>query len=850
MIDTWDPVGASRKIPAKEQGNRGFFPSKKIDDAIIAYESELERDLLIESNHAPDVKRIQHQPVTIHYTTKAGKQGRYTPDVFLEFVDGTRLLIEVKYAEEVQKKKTTYKERWDNAKEWANERNMHFLILTEHEIRTPRWYNIWFTIGSSKCISCEKYISQLNSLISPNGERYFVLCTLLSETNGFSLNKAAQIIGYAIYHGLVFVDSFSTQQISNETIIRKKLRDGSLMFKSLLDEFGINNYNLLSDSSYQYQDNKPFEKTESDHKFSFMIPEEYQEIVELRRKIVDLWLKQPKQLRSVEWRSDFCKKWSISERTIYYWVKSYQAEGIAGLIPNHKLKGKSIEEDQTIFEHFEKARLQYFKPLISLKKAYRTLVESCNNHQIPIPNESSFRTYIYRNSSKIDFAQKRGKKYVKSNFSPSLASFQGACTPMHILQLDNTSFDVFLVDSEERQRLSPPYLTVAIDCYTRMITGFNLSFFPSSARSVLDALVQSILPKQDYSKTFDTQTDWEIQGFPVLILVDNGLDYRSKLLMDFCMKYDIIIEFAPIRTPRYKASVEQWFNILRNAISNEDVSGYRPLLKQRIENPELKPEADAILTLQEIEIWLHKWVLDEYHFTNPYEDRVPAPYLRWQQYQEGNTAIILPLAREPPETPQEIDCLYLSKLHQIDRILGYQGIIWEHLIYNNQELAKVYRRIGKQTVKVFLNQRDIRNVWVLPSNESVPIYVDLASGWAQAIANVYADAPIHASAWIKDISQIKTTLQTRITPFIYHKEISRVQRNQLLADAKQITKTTRKESEKIKETKRKAKFDQMKIDRKDEKKSKNYSPKKQYKPEDIDWDNLPVLWTDDFYSGE
>ena len=856
MSIEWIPTKASRKITAKEQGNRGYFTSDKIKGGIVEYESCLERDLLLECNHAPDVIAFQHQPMTINYISKDGSSKKYTPDVYIEFINGVKAIIEVKYEEEVKKKEKKYRERWESARKWGEKRNIIFSVLTEREIRTPRWDNIWFTLGSSKSLSNDKFIPNFISLIPTKGEKYGVLCSLLSESEGIVLNKAAQIIGYAIYHGLVFLDSFSTQQITNKTIIRKKQLKTSLAFKSLMDEFSLIN----SKDLVRKQGNMENFLTES-HKsigaFSFRVPDEYASIVETRRLIVCSWLKRPKNQRTNEWRAKFCKKWKVSERTIYNWVKSYQDEGIEGLIPRHRHRGKKTAFSKELVNFMEFARQSYFRPLITLKKSYGELVKICKRSQITAPNEATFRTYIYRNSTAMDFAKKRGKKYIKSNFSPSLASFQGAFTPMQILQLDNTSFDVFPVDSENRESLPTPYMTVAIDCYTRMITGFDISYFPSSGRTVLEVLVQSILPKSDYTQIYETQSEWPIQGFPVLILVDNGMDYRSKSLKEFCLKYDIILEFAPIRTPRFKAFVEQWFNILHNALVNEEVLGFRPLLKQRLENPELNPEAQAILTLREIEIWAHKWILDDYHFTNPYKNHTPAPFLRWQSFQDAQTSVILPLPREPPTHQHEMDMINLSMLQQVNRNLGYHGVIWDHLTYNNSKLMKIYKSLGKQKVKILINQRDIRCVWVVIPNDPIPIKVGLASGWAQAVVNIYGDMPIHASAWKSDIKLIKSRLKSRISPFLYQKEISRIKREELLNQAKKTTKKVRKEKEKMKETERKSlsinaqppKGSSPNNDEIEEEIQTTIKSKMKKKVE-IDWDNLPTLWTDDFYSGD
>ena len=118
MTIEWKPTNASRKILAKEQGNRGFFPSNKVKGGIVEYESCLERDLFLECNHAPDVIVFQHQPTTIKYKDKNGKDRRYTPDAYIEFIDGVKALIEVKYEAEVIEKEKKYRERWNIAREW------------------------------------------------------------------------------------------------------------------------------------------------------------------------------------------------------------------------------------------------------------------------------------------------------------------------------------------------------------------------------------------------------------------------------------------------------------------------------------------------------------------------------------------------------------------------------------------------------------------------------------------------------------------------------------------------------------------------------------------------------------
>jgi len=47
MSTDWIPISAARSIPAKERGNRGLFPSPKVAEGIVEYESCLERDISV-----------------------------------------------------------------------------------------------------------------------------------------------------------------------------------------------------------------------------------------------------------------------------------------------------------------------------------------------------------------------------------------------------------------------------------------------------------------------------------------------------------------------------------------------------------------------------------------------------------------------------------------------------------------------------------------------------------------------------------------------------------------------------------------------------------------------------------
>ena len=337
-------------------------------------------------------------------------------------------------------------------------------------------------MGSSKSTTAISYLSQLTRVVPETGESYSELCFKLSESAAIELNKAAQIICYAIYHGLIFVDTFSTKNISNNTIIRQRKDKKFQPFPSLWEELQKDNQKQTTSVTNPKEPDLIQSEDSSVNSITFRIPPKYEEKVDSRMKILSLWMKQPKIKRTLEWRTEFCKQWKVSEKTVYNWAEAYRKDGIEGLIPKHERSGKQVDYDPQFAEILEQCRQYFFTPLISQQNTFTKLKELCEKHNVPLPKFSQLMSYIYHNSTASDFASKRGQKYLKANFTPSLASFQGAFAPMQIVQMDNTSLDIFPVDSEYRKSLSTPNMTTAIDCYSRMITGFSVSFFPTSGQ--------------------------------------------------------------------------------------------------------------------------------------------------------------------------------------------------------------------------------------------------------------------------------------------------------------------------------------------------------------------------------
>ena len=135
----------ARKIKATYSSLTGRVARGKGEKA-AAFESALERDLLIVCRFNPRVASFNEQPFKIEFVHE-GKDRIYYPDLLITYQEWTgRLpqLCEVKYRADLSKNWVDLKPKLKAGIRYARENGYTFKIYTEVEIRTPYLYNAKF----------------------------------------------------------------------------------------------------------------------------------------------------------------------------------------------------------------------------------------------------------------------------------------------------------------------------------------------------------------------------------------------------------------------------------------------------------------------------------------------------------------------------------------------------------------------------------------------------------------------------------------------------------------------------------------------------------------------------------
>ncbi|MFL6335358.1 MAG: Mu transposase C-terminal domain-containing protein [Pyrinomonadaceae bacterium] len=299
--------------------------------------------------------------------------------------------------------------------------------------------------------------------------------------------------------------------------------------------------------------------------------------------------------------------------TIYRWIKAFRTtEHVSVLLPNKRgFKEGSIRLSQEV-DAIVRATIEDFylhKRKRSVSKTCEEVENRCRNAGLDPPHPNTVRNRIKAISEKEKKARREGARAAKQGSEPVRGSFPGADFPLAYIQIDHALLDIIVVDEESRRPVGRPWLTVAIDVFSRMICGFYVSLESPGALSTGLAIAHAILPKEKWLKQHNIETPWSVWGLPRTIHADNAKDFRGDMLKRACQEYGINTNFRLVATPHYGGHIERLIGTVATEI--------HALPGTTFSNPKARgdydSEAQAVFTLDELDTWLATFFVEVYH---------------------------------------------------------------------------------------------------------------------------------------------------------------------------------------------------------------------------------------------
>ena len=389
----------------------------------------------------------------------------------------------------------------------------------------------------------------------------------------------------------------------------------------------------------------------------------------------------------------------VSRTTVWRWIRRLAAEGgrTSALVPRKRgRRNGSVmvpgDVEGIIEEHLTRYYLRRERP--SLARVVTEIRSACLERGLQPPTRRTVQRRLDAMDAREVMKAREGAKAARQRFAPVTGRNRSE-RPLDVVQIDHTPADIFLVDSFERKPIGRPWVTLAIDIATRMVSGYPVSFDAPSRLSVALCLTRAVAPKAEFLADLDCNAPWPAQGKPVSIHVDNGRDFRSQAFQSACAEWGINLVYRPPGSPHFGGHVERLIGTMMGAVhllpgttqsSVAAKGGY-------------DAEAMAAMTLGEFDRW---FALEICRYNNSIHSSLGCtPVAKWEA-----------LAGEMSgDIPFDMEAFRVSFLPSEQRQVRRDGIHLFDLRYWSDALAGyVGRRDGKVVVRY--DPRDLSSVWI------------------------------------------------------------------------------------------------------------------------------------------
>ena len=394
----------------------------------------------------------------------------------------------------------------------------------------------------------------------------------------------------------------------------------------------------------------------------------------------------------------------LSRRQVYVLIRrARQGTGlVTDLTPGRsgggKGKGRLPEPVERIIRELLQKRF-LTKQKRSLAAFHREVAQACKTQKLPVPARNTVAQRIAGlHPAKI--ARSRGGQDAARPLQGAGGIPPEVTMPLEQVQIDHTVIDLIVVDERDRQPIGRPYLTLAIDVFTRCVLGMVVTLEAPSAVSVGLCLAHAACDKRPWLEGLNVEMDWPMSGKPRLLYLDNAAEFKSEALRRGCEQHGIRLDYRPPGQPHYGGIVERIIGTAMQMIHDE-------LPGTTFSNPGQRGEYDsekmATLTLRELERWL-ALAVGTYH-GSVHNGLLQPPAARWAEAVER---VGVPAVVTRPTA------FLVDFLPVIRRTLTRTGFVIDHIHYYADALKPwIARRERLPAFLIRRDPRDISRLWVL-----------------------------------------------------------------------------------------------------------------------------------------
>jgi putative transposase len=364
---------------------------------------------------------------------------------------------------------------------------------------------------------------------------------------------------------------------------------------------------------------------------------------------------------------------AIPYRTLQTWLARYRQAGLAGLVPAPRADRGHRRFPAPLIQLIEGLALR--RPRPSAASIHRQVVGVAMREGWPVPSYRTVAAVVSAIDPALATLAHDGAKVYHERFD--LLFRREAERPNAIWQADHTQLDCWVRD--EHDRPVKPWLTVILDDYSRVVSGYRLGLTASTAIQTALALRDAIWRKAEPA--------WHVCGIPDVFYTDHGSDFISHHLEQVALDLRMQLVFSTAGVPRGRGKIERFFQTISQLFLCTQ-PGYAPR--------GLSPHGTALLTLSQLDQRLRAFLIQNYHQRVHSETNQP-PQARW------DAGGFLP---RMPASLEQLDLLLLTVA--TPRLVRRDGIHVHGLRYLDLTLVAY---VG-ETVTIRYDPRDLAEIRV------------------------------------------------------------------------------------------------------------------------------------------
>jgi putative transposase len=168
----------------------------------------------------------------------------------------------------------------------------------------------------------------------------------------------------------------------------------------------------------------------------------------------------------------------------------------------------SEAEESLIRDILEREYLKPTRP--PFRRVLEHIVLACRQHGWPAPTWRTVKARLSLIDLRVRAARRGDAKAVRSlDAAPGEYTATG---PLEVVQIDHSQVDVIVVDEQSRQAMRRPWITLAVDVLTRMVTGFHLTLEAPSRVSTGLCLLHAVYDKTSWLAERGIEARWPARG--------------------------------------------------------------------------------------------------------------------------------------------------------------------------------------------------------------------------------------------------------------------------------------------------------------------------------------------------